>query len=175
MTQTNSHYYNQIRRIKDLGSTVMKIKIDGDSVILQPIDESEETIRLMTKWRNKYGDFFQTKFKATEDGTRKYIRNRLIGTPDRILFIIILKNQKVGHIGIYHYDKINNTVEVDNVLRAVRNDYPKLMEKIVRNLIKWLFDDLKLSKIVLRTFCDNYKAINLYERCNLLTVKSIPC
>jgi len=37
-----------------------------------------------------------------------------------------------------------------------------------------MFDDLKLSMVQLKVFSESYKAINLYERCKMLTVGSIP-
>jgi len=171
-----SHYRDQLRKIKELGPVdSIKVDVDGTPVFLRPVDESEETVHLMTEWRNKYGHVFRTKFKATEDKTRKYIRNQIMDNPDRILFMIILKNQKIGHIGVFNYDEINNTVEIDNVLRGVRNNSPGLMEKVTKSIIRWMFEDLKLSKVLLKVSSDLYKAINLYERCHMLTVRTIPC
>ena len=175
MTKVTSHYYNHIKQLKKLGSTnLMKIKINDTFAFLRPVDESDETIRLLTKWRNKYGNWYTTKFQATEVRTRKWLRSQVINNPDRILFMIILGNQKIGHIGIFRNREIDNTADIDNVLRAVRINYHRLMEKIIKSMFKWMFDELKLSRIQLRVFSDIYKAINLYEGCNMLTINTIP-
>src|SRR6267143_4518246 len=110
MTKITSRYYSRIRLLKKLGSkNFMKIKVNGAFAFLRPVDESDETIRLLTKWRNKYGDWFTTKFQATEDRTRKWLGNQVIDNPDRILFIIILENRKIGHVGIFQNKEIDNT------------------------------------------------------------------
>ena len=48
------------------------------------------------------------------------------------------------------------------------------MEKVTRFLFDWMFKELNLSKVKLKVFSDNYKAISLYERCGMLTVGNIP-
>jgi|SRR6267143_1618627 len=170
-----ARYHDRIREVKGLGSVdFIKVKIDGMFVSLRPIDESDETVRLLTEWRKKYWHWFATKFEVTEDRTRKWLRDEVIDNSDKILFIIILENKKIGQCGIFRYDEINNSAEIDNILRGVRGSYPGVMEKVEKSVLKWMFEDLKLSKVQLRVFSDNYKAINLYERCKMLTVGTIP-
>ena len=41
-------------------------------------------------------------------------------------------------------------------------------------MINWMFEELHLSKVCLKVFSDNFKAINLYERCGMFTVGMIP-
>ena len=43
-----------------------------------------------------------------------------------------------------------------------------------RALCIWVFDFLQLDKIFIRIYSDNYRNINLAERCGGLTVNSIP-
>lgn len=170
-----THYHDEIKKIKELEEAYsLRINIDEKFVVLCPVDESSETIRLLTEWRNKHWDAFPEKFNATEERTRIWLKNQVIHNPDRLLFLILLDGQKIGHIGTYRYDINDNSAEIDNVVRAVRNGHPGLMQKVTVFLIKWMFEDLKLSKIKLKVFSDNYKAINLYERCKMMTVGSIP-
>ncbi|MGI0011218.1 MAG: GNAT family N-acetyltransferase [Nitrosopumilaceae archaeon] len=141
---------------------------------LRPVDDSEETINLLTEWRNKFWDSFASKFEATKDRTRLWLRSQVMENPNRILFLIRVDSQKIGHIGIFLYDELQKIVEIDNVLRGIRNGNHGLMEKVTKNIIQWVFDDLRFEKIRLRVFSDNYKAINLYERCHMVTVDAIP-
>lgn len=170
-----TNYFTMLKQIKEKGPVEFTtIYLQGNAVKLQLVDQSDETINLLTEWRNKYWDAFPAKFNATKNGTKKWIQDQVLEKPDRILFMIILGNDKIGHIGTYRYNTIDNSAEIDNVVRAIRKGYPGLMEKITKFMISWMFKELKLSKIQLKVFSDNYKAINLYERCGMLTVGNIP-
>lgn len=169
-----SHFHKCIKEIKESNSDFITIKIGNESIVLRSVDNSEETISLLTEWRNKFWDSFASKFEATKDRTRSWIQSQIMQNPNRILFLIHIADQKIGHIGIFLYDESQKIVEIDNVLRGIRDGNPRLMEKVTKYIIRWIFDDLLLEKIRLRVFSDNYKAINLYERCHMLTVGSIP-
>ena len=146
-----------------------KIPINKRNIFLRSVDLSQESVSLITNWRNQYWQGFLTKFEASERNTLKWLDKEIMQNPERILFFIILKKQKIGHVGIMNYDKNLNTVEIDNVLRGVRINQPDLMENVLKAIFKWMFNELKLSEINLKVFSDNYKAINLYERCGMIT------
>lgn len=168
-------YHDKLRELKNKPSLdFAKIPISEKTVLLRVIDDSDENIELLTKWRNQFWDAFPEKFTATVSGTKKWLKEQVFEKDDRILFMILLNNQKIGHIGTYRYDKDRNSAEIDNVVRAVRSDTPGVMEKVTNHLIVWLLNDLGLDKVRLKVFSDNYKAINLYERCGMLTVGMIP-
>ena len=168
-------YHERIKELKDnLTVNFVKIPIDNNDVLLRVVDDSDETLELLTNWRNKFWDAFPEKFHATKDGTKKWLREHVYDKSDRILFLIFLNGKKIGHIGTYRYNSINNSAEIDNVLRSIRGNVPGLMEKVTKFMINWMFNDLDLSKVCLKVFSDNFKAINLYERCGMFTVGMIP-
>jgi len=166
---------NKIKRVKESESeSFLTIKLGKERAYLEPVNLSEETVSLITTWRKKYWYAFGTKFNPTKDNTRKWLKEKVIHDPNKILFLIKLNNKKIGHMGLCNFNEKDNSIEIDNVIRAYRQGYPGLMEKALKSLIKWGFQDLKLSKVLVKVFSDNYKAINLYQRCGLLTVYSIP-
>ena len=168
-------YHEKIKELKNNSSVnFTKITIDNNDIILRVVTDSDKTIELLTNWRNKFWDAFPEKFYATKDETKKWLREHVYDKSDRILFLIILNGKKIGHIGTYRYNSINNSAEIDNVLRSIRGNVPGLMEKVTKFMINWMFNDLDLSKVCLRVFSDNFKAINLYERCGMFTVGMIP-
>lgn len=169
-------YHEKIKELKENHTIVdfAKFSINEKSIVLRIADTSNETIELLTDWRNKFWDAFPVKFQATFEGTKKWLLEQVYNKSDRILFIIFLDGGKIGHIGTYRYDPIQNSAEIDNVLRSIRENTPGLMEKITNYLIYWMLHDLSLSKVRLKVFSDNFKAINLYERCGMLTVGIIP-
>ncbi len=61
-----------------------------------------------------------------------------------------------------------SVVKGENIL------FPRLMEIVSKGLLDYSFEKLDILKIKIRVFSDNFKAINLYERCGLLTINSVP-
>lgn len=171
-----AHYHKRIQEIKDLGPVdFMNIEIDDKTIVtLQPIDNSDETIKLLTMWRNQYWDGFLEKFTATEEGTKKWLMNQVVNNPDRILFMIFLNGEKIGHVGTNRYDEKTNSAELDNMIRGVRNGYSGLMRKIEIAMLEWMFSDLKLSSIGGRLWSDNYKMLNCHIKCGWLAIGVMP-
>jgi RimJ/RimL family protein N-acetyltransferase len=170
-----NHFQKTIKMMKDNPyENFIKISMNKKNIFLRSVDLSQESVSLITNWRNQYWHGFLTKFEASEKNTLKWLDKEIIQNPERILFFIILKKQKIGHVGIMNYNKNFNTIEIDNVLRGVRIDYPGLMENVLKSIFNWLFKELKLSEINLKVFSDNYKAINLYERSGMITIGVIP-
>lgn len=168
-------YHNMIKEIKEKGPIdFIKFQFDGKTVSLRVIDDSEETVRLCLEWRTKYWEGYDTKFKGTPERTRRWINEQILKNPERIAFMIVFDGKKVGHFGITNYNENDNSVWFENGIRGVRGFAQGLMEHVEKELIKWLFNDVNISKIKLRLFSDNYKPINLHERCGFLTVGSIP-
>jgi RimJ/RimL family protein N-acetyltransferase len=157
-----------------MDSELIKIPTDDIEILLKVVDKSEENIKLLTEWRNKFWDAFPEKFMATFSGTMKWLEKQVYEKDDRILFLIILNGEKIGHIGTYRYNFKENSAEIDNVVRAIRKNHPGLMEKVTKFLINWMLQELQLTKIQLKVFSDNFKAINLYERCGMKTIGVIP-
>lgn len=167
-------YFDKLKEVKTFSQIdYFNINMGNAKIMLQPVDESDETINLLTKWRNDNWYWFD-KFTATKESTSIWLKNQVINNPDRILFLIFLNGEKIGHIGTFRYNESENSSEIDNVLRGIRGCCPGLMECVTNKLISWMFSELKLSKIKLKVFSDNYKAINLYERCKMLTIGNIP-
>jgi len=168
-------YHKKIKELKNNSTAnFTKISVDNNDVVLRVVDDSDETIELLTNWRNQFWDAFPVKFHATRALTKKWLREQVYDKSDRILFLIILNDIKIGHIGSYRYNSIDNSAQIDNVLRSIRGSVPGLMEKVTTFMINWMFNELHLSKVSLKVFSDNFKAINLYERCGMVTVGMIP-
>lgn len=170
-----TYFHDQIRKIKGQEFvSIIKTTHTGKVVTLKLVDYSDETVRLLLEWRTKYWNWFPTKFKGTEVETRKWIKEQILENPEKILFMIIFDGKKIGHLGLDIYNKEENSIDFWNFIRGVRGFAPGLMEHIEKIFIKWIFNELKISKIQLKVFSENYKTINLHEKCGLLTINSIP-
>ena len=158
-----AHYHDKLKQIKNLSDIDLVEFNIGDSVAtFRVVDDSTETVKLLSKWRDEYFDAFYDKFKVTEERTKMWIQKQNLDLPGRILFMIILNGQKVAHMGIDSYDEHDNSAKLSNILRGVREGYPGLMLKGEIALSKLMFELLKLSKIKVCMWSDNFKAVNLH-------------
>ena len=170
-----SRFHERLEEIKKLGKHgFTSIKIDEIIVTLTPIDDSDETVKLITEWRKKYANNFLTKFPVTEERTKKWIQDQTIKNPDRIQFLIIYNEKIIGQYGISQYKEDENSVEPDYAIKGVRIKSPLMMEKIEKALMKWMFEDLNLSLLRMRLFSDNAKSLNWHEKCGMITVDVLP-
>tara|TARA_B110000014_G_scaffold240438_1_gene208529 strand:+ start:611 stop:1249 length:639 start_codon:yes stop_codon:yes gene_type:complete len=149
-------------------------KIDEKIISLRVIDESNETLELSTKWRTDNQKWFQTSFKPTIENTRKWIKETILNDNDRILFMIFFDNKKIGQTGLDRYVIKDNSIDITGTLKDPCVKDRRIMETTRKALCEWAFEYLDVSKIIFRVFSDNYRNINLIERCGALTVNSIP-
>lgn len=136
--------------------------------------ENKDEIKRLAKWRKQSEIWFPSQFKVTLSGTKKWLKERLLNTDDRILFIIESPSGKpIGHVGLYRFDFKKKSCEIDNVIRG-EEGIPGIMTYSITELIKWTNKYLKPRTIYLEVFSDNEKAIKLYNRCGFKEVKRIP-
>ena len=123
-----THFHDRLEEIKKNGSIdFLKIKFGTGEIILKLVDASDETISLLYNLRKKYREMFATDFEMTEDKTRNWIKNLILGNPERILFIIYFNNKKIGCIGNGGYDKKNNSSRLDNMMKDPLCNLPNAM------------------------------------------------
>ncbi|MBC8502036.1 MAG: GNAT family N-acetyltransferase [Nitrosopumilus sp.] len=164
----------EIKKIKDgYEDEVFHFKFKKNLIQLTPVKISQDNIKLITKWRERYWDAFLTKFEVTESNTKLWLENICKDT-DRILFSIYVNNKNIGHIGIYKYNKKYQSVNIDSVLKGIQIPEKDLMKKVLDILFMWIFEKMNLKLVQLEVFSDNFKAINLYERAGMITKNSVP-
>lgn len=170
-----TYYHEKLKEIKNRGSIdFMKIRHDGKDVILKLVDESDETIDLLYKWRKTYRDMFATDFRMSKERTRNWVTKNILGNPERILFMIYYDKKKIGNIGTALYDEKANSANLDNMMKDPACNYPGVMTVIEKVYLKWMFDDLKLSKITGFLFSDNIKMMNIHKKCGWITIDVVP-
>jgi RimJ/RimL family protein N-acetyltransferase len=80
----------------------------------------------------------------------------------------------VGHVGLFRFDFVERTVEIDNIVRGAQGLQPGIMFLSVQSLLGWAFEKLGMSAIFLRVFSDNERAIQLYRRCGFMETMRMP-
>lgn len=166
-----THYYEQLVKVKKLkNSNFMKIYYEKYIIELRPIDYSKNTVKLLTDWRKKSQYMFGTNFTISEERTKNWIKNRIIENHESFLAGIFIDDKLVGHMGVDKYNEKTNVAELENYMKDPLYNFPGLITIVERPFLKWLFDYLRLSKIVTHVFSDNYKIINVHLRCGGWTI-----
>ena len=155
----------------------LPIENDDGAVIgrLIPISQStlsdKAAIQALTDWRNRNADCFFTQFTATPDRTERWIRGALLGREDQKLFLIYHGDQLVGHFGFK--DLTGETALLDNAMLGVRCDYPKIMVKAGRALVRWLFDEVGVTTVFGAVFADNVPALMMNKEIGFRTASKV--
>jgi RimJ/RimL family protein N-acetyltransferase len=169
-----SDYKKKIWTLKNSKTTdILILEYLGKTTFLRVVDDSDETIQLLTKWRKDNWDGYTTKFQPTFESTKIYL-NKIIKDENQILFLIIHDDKKIGHMGISYYDDKDDSIWLENWVKGNSNVAPGIMEYIERLFLKWIFDEFNNSHVKAFIFSDNFKTIRLHEKCGWLTLKSIP-
>lgn len=135
--------------------------------------ENRNIIKLLAKWRKKYQSWFQAQFKVTTKGTKIWLEKKVIETPDRLLFLIDINNNFIGHMGFFRFNFKNYTCEIDNVVRG-KPGYPGIIQNSLKYLMKWGRKNLFIEDYTLETTSDNQRAIRLYAKLGFSEFKRIP-
>lgn len=155
------------------------VRLEDDRGFLVPVCElhadDEALIAQFAAWREQSTHAFPTQFPVTLDGTRSWLRSRLLDVEDRLLFLIVDRHGRpVGHLGFASAINDERTLEVDNVVRGVDGAEPGIMSASSRALLDWAEANLAPAEIFLRVFADNDRAIGFYERLGFRRDRTIP-
>ncbi len=133
----------------------------------------KQIISLLAAWRKKHEQLFLAIFPVTLKGTGQWLRDQVINQPDRILFMIRVKNQYIGHIGLNRFNSQHNTYDIDNVIRGV-DRYPGIMGNALGHMMRWAKTELGIKTFIVPTTSNNSKALRLYQKLGFTEVKRIP-
>ncbi|MDQ8180933.1 bifunctional GNAT family N-acetyltransferase/PLP-dependent aspartate aminotransferase family protein [Pelagicoccus sp. SDUM812005] len=143
------------------------ITLNKSGGLLIPISRihSNDTnlINKISDWRAANQFAYPTQFKVTAEGTQRWLRSNLLGTEDRILFIVYNKhNTPIGHLGFANCLNDDCSMEIDNVLRGEPGDQG-IMSEAMNALIQWAQETLWPESIHLRVLSDNQHALRFYQ------------
>jgi len=125
------------------------------------------------RWRKENEEWFPAKFKITTLRTTKWFKEKVIGAPDRLLFLIKVRNRYIGHVGLFRFDFRQKMCQIDNILRG-KPGYPGIMGNAILHMIDWGKKQLGLVAYTLRVASDNKRACRLYGRLGFVEYKRIP-
>jgi perosamine synthetase len=144
--------------------------LDFETVVLAPIGELHtripEVVRFLLKLRSANPDVFPDSSTVTLESTEVWLRDHLVGNPDRLLFIIQdLAGVWRGHMGLYLRD--GNRLELDNIVVSPDTRVPGLMTSALKSLASWAAENFNLDRLYLQTLSSNTDAQGWYRRLGL--------
>ena len=135
--------------------------------------QDEKIIELLADWRSSNQYAYPTQFEVTLEGTSRWLESAVLNNTNRILFLILNDSlMPVGHIGVLNTSEDGLNLEVDNVLRGVKNSTPGLLSFSMHALEKWIERELSIDNIYLRVLDSNEHAISFYKKLGYETVST---
>ncbi len=135
--------------------------------------DDKKVIALLANWRDQVQEWFPAQFTVSEEGTKTWLQKGVIENPDRLLFMIEVDDEYIGHVGLYRFDFDNKTVDIDNIVRGV-NKYPGIMFSAIKTMMQWAREVLDVQGFTLITHSDNTPAVSLYNKLGFVEEKRIP-
>lgn len=137
--------------------------------------EDKNVIKKLAQWRSENSLFFPTQFPVTLEGTQRWLRSHLLDVDDRLLFLVTDKHgEMIGHLGFANAFNEQSTLEVDNVVRGIKDSNKGLMHLAMLRLIDWAEEFIAPRHIFLRVFDDNLHAIKFYQQLGFAADGLIP-
>lgn len=147
-----------------------------DRAFLVPVGSwiltQEELIAQMAEWRFNARNNFFARFPYSPPSMRRYLEDVSISQPDSLLFMILLMDVFVGHLGIRQAS--GTSVEIDSVMRGGDATPRGLMRHSMNALLSLVFDQLGIERARLRVLDNNTRARQLYESVGFRMVGSRP-
>ncbi|MGU9099112.1 GNAT family N-acetyltransferase [Clostridium perfringens] len=139
--------------------------LENNNVKLRPINKND--IEKLNKWKNDYDVFkyLGGGFSPQSiDQHKLYIENLININDNNKRFIIEVKNNAIGQIGIYSINWINRNCEL-GIYIGEKDEWGKGYGKEACSILhNYVFDILGLNKIKLLVVEDNISAINMYKK-----------
>ncbi|MDD4990070.1 MAG: GNAT family protein [Candidatus Pacebacteria bacterium] len=146
------------------------MEIKGEKVVLVPIKpgEKDEFYKLATQtegskfWYGKKGRAERTKDNFFQDWNDGYFD---IVSPEKgQCFWIIVNGEKIGQINYNKIDLENKKVELDIIIGNEEKMGKGYGTDALKTLMKYLFDNFDINKILIEARLNNPRAIKAYEK-----------
>jgi RimJ/RimL family protein N-acetyltransferase len=135
--------------------------------------ENDHIIHLLSRWRKENEFWFPAIFPVSDARTKGWLKDRVIDVEDRLLFLIEVDGQYIGHVGLWHFDFLNHAYDIDNVVRGV-NEYVGIMYNALTLLHHWAYNELGIKNFYLQTLIENPRAMKLYQKLGYKVIKTEP-
>ncbi len=158
---------------------VCSVSFKGKILCLTPITyrhvTSKKHISMLARWRDRNKQWFPTVFRVTHEGTRLWLKEKVLDDPDRILFFIHFKGEEpFAHAGFDRWED-SGSWAIDNVLRGRTPKGSKGAMKVALGaMMEWAYDTFNFRVLTLTVFDDNIRAIKMYVDLGFRRIRKEP-
>lgn len=142
-------------------------------LLTKGVEKNYSMMERLGRWRKKNEKWYLSQFPISPRRTKLWFIYHVTAQPDRLLFIISKRRKYIGHVGLFRFDFLTNSAEIDNVLRGEK-EFKGIMSSSVLAVMKWGEQNLHIKNYSLKVLSDNHRAIKMYERLGFRTVGKIP-
>jgi RimJ/RimL family protein N-acetyltransferase len=176
----------------DLLSALAEIKRDPAAVGTVPVGafglalrlaapadvEDDALIGRLGAWRAQYMDHYPTQFTVTTEGTREWMRDRVVGDPHRVMFLLVDEDDPFGsaygHLGFVAPDPHHRSLQLSNLLNGDRDRLSSgAMRAAVRRMLAWAGEVLGVTRVTVVIFEDNERSRRLHSGLGFVVVGRI--
>ncbi len=122
----------------------------------------DEISNYLTQWRNQSMKFFLTGFKATPERTKAWLKNSVIESNSKILYLVYADDRPIGQFGLASIT--NSRVELDNAIRGEKGGHPDLFKYIEYVMLDIAFNHLHVEKVEGNLFSNNLIAMMMHKQ-----------
>lgn len=173
----NFSFLKKTEQLDDL--FVKSIPLAHGVGFLVPVCELHATddglIAKLAQWRAENAFAYPTQFPVTIPGTASWLRSKLLDLEGRILFLILNRHgNPIGHLGFASAINDEGELEIDNVVRGVKDVQPGIMSSAMKALLNWAEEIIGPRVIYLRLLRDNHHAIKFYRKLDFKDDQLVP-
>jgi perosamine synthetase len=137
--------------------------------------DDTQLIRLLADWRDRNQAVFPTQFEVTLEGTRTWLRERVLDDGGRMMFLIVdRRGHLVGHVGFADPREHERSIKPDNMIRGVEGQEPGIMRAAVAAEIEWAHDALGTRLVRAPVLRGNEAALSLVRDLGFRPAGEVP-
>jgi RimJ/RimL family protein N-acetyltransferase len=133
----------------------------------------DDLIATLARWRDVNMSIYPTQFRVSVDGTRDWLRDTILGGPDRLLFLIRRPDRRiVGHIGFMELSEADRSLRLAYMMSE--NAPSGLITAATWRMHQWAAEEFEPDYIWAPPFADNDPPIGILAKLGYRNERLIP-
>jgi len=136
--------------------------------------EDDALVATLGAWRERNMAAYPTQFRVTAAGTRAWLRELVLGVPDRLMLLVLRDDRVVGHLGLCDAFAADGSASLSNVVVGERAAMPPgAMQACEEAMLAWTYDTLGATRVWSVIFTDNPASLGLHRKLGFVAHETI--
>jgi RimJ/RimL family protein N-acetyltransferase len=136
--------------------------------------EDDALVASLGAWRERHMAVYPTQFQVTAAGTRTWLRELVLGVPDRLMLLVLRGDRVVGHLGLCDAFAADGSASLSNVVVGERAAMPPgAMQACEEALLAWAYDTLGVTCVWAGIYMDNLASLGLHRKLGFAAQEAI--